>query len=450
MVQKKNPANKIVSGLKDYINWLLQESQFSEFYELMEIVKTSIEGKGTEAPIIDPESVKQIYNLINSMRPLHGAGFDLFGAVYEKFASTNEKKDFGEYFTPRHYTYVLSKLLLRNESYFNPERKFRILDTACGTGGFLTEAFKILRESYLKTNTLTKPAIDFLKNDCFWGYDVRKENISRTKLNMFLVGDGHTHMIEDNTLLKNFKDEKWDYIITNPPYGAGTIKADSSVISSYRTEVAFLYKIISLLKDGGSACIILPDGILENPSMSTLRNDFLEKCKINAIISLPKFAFAPYTKEKTYAVYFTKKNKLNTDLQKDSIWMYIIDNDGLANSDKRFPTKLRNNGNEFLHDEINGYYDTNASWIDGKLEKRWLSYDDSESNGTEWIDEKGVKKKLRKGEFLDIKIIKDDKFKTLLPEYYLRPYAPKYFTLETFDAKIQEIEFQIKDMITHE
>ena len=59
------------------------------------------------------------------------------------------------------------------------------------------------------------------------------------------------------------------------------------------------------------------------------------------IISLPKFAFAPYTKEKTYAVYLQKKNKAATRIQKKPVWIYIIDNDGLANSDTRFPTKLK-------------------------------------------------------------------------------------------------------------
>ena len=130
------------------------------------------------------------------MKPLHGCGFDLFGAVYEKFASPKEKKDFGQYFTRRHYTHILSKILLRNEQYFDENHKFKVLDFACGTGGFLTEGFKVLQSSYAKTNTLTPEAETFLESDCFYGIDVRKENISRTKLNMFLVGDGHTNMEE--------------------------------------------------------------------------------------------------------------------------------------------------------------------------------------------------------------------------------------------------------------
>ena len=165
---EKTPAKDIVSGLKDYVNWISQESQFNEFHEYIAIVKTAIEGKDKEPPIISPEYVKQIYDIINSMNALHGKGFDLFGAVYEKLGSSKEKKDFGEYFTRRHYTRILSKLLLKNESIFDSANKFQVLDPACGTGGFLTEAFKVLKDSYTETKTIKK-CKNFFRNRMFLG-----------------------------------------------------------------------------------------------------------------------------------------------------------------------------------------------------------------------------------------------------------------------------------------
>jgi len=266
------PAEKIVASLSQYIQRLEKESQFGEFVDLMEKVHIAIAGEQTTKPLVSNNEVKQIYELIDSMKPLHGCGFDLFGAVYEMFASPKEKKEFGQYYTRRHYTHILAKILLRNEQYFDESKKFKILDFACGTGGFLTEAFSVLHKAYANTKTLTQEAEKFLEEECFYGIDVMKENISRTKLNMFLVGDGHTNMEDDNTLTKKFKkEEQWDYILTNPPIGAGTIKAETSVVSSNRTEVCFLYKAISLLKDGKKACILLPDGILENPTSAKLR-----------------------------------------------------------------------------------------------------------------------------------------------------------------------------------
>jgi len=443
-IEGKNITDeKVVANLAQYIERLKKESQFGEFEDLMEKVRSLIVGKGTEKALVDKTEVKQIYEIIDSMRPLHGCGFDLFGAVYEHFADSKEKKDFGQYFTRRNYAYVLAKLLLLDEQYFDEQSTFRILDLACGTGGFLTESFKILKQQYAKNNTCSKKAIKFLEKECFWGMDVKKDNISRTKLNMFLVGDGHTNMIPDNTLTRDFEGEQWKYVITNPPYGAGTIKAETSAISSNRSEIAFLCRVINLLKDGGHACIIQPDGVLENPSLAKLREELLEKCDIDAIISLPKFAFAPYTKEKTYALYLTKKNKSNTKIQKKPIWMYIIDNDGLANSDKRFSTKLRNNRNGWMHDEISGWVSTEGEEMAGLLEERWLKFDDSKTSGTEWINEKGERVKMRKGGFIDIKEITKSYY-YLLPEYYLRQFEPQYLTVEQLSSEVKKIEDEIK------
>lgn len=436
-------ADKVVANLAQYIGWLEKESQFGEFFDFMERVRKSITGEGTERAKVDKVETKQIYNLINSLKPLHESGFDLFGAVYEKFASSKEKKEFGQYFTRRQYTHILTKLLLDREQYFDKDKKFRILDPACGTGGFLTEGFKILRDAYTKTETYDRQGKKFLENECFWGYDVIKDNISRTKLNMFLVGDGHTNMETANTLTKDFGDEKWDYVITNPPYGAGTILANTTHVHSKRTEIAFLFKIIAVLKNGGRACVILPDGILENPSLTSLRTGFLEKCNIDAIVSLPKFAFAPYTKEKTYAVFFTKKSGTMATIQRKSIWMYIIDNDGLANSDKRFPTKLRNNRNGWMHDEISGWVSTEGEEKEGTLEERWLKFDDA-PDGTEWINEKGEKVTRRKGGFVKIADVVQTKTMTLLPEHYLRHSESNFITVDELKRNVNSIKKQMR------
>lgn len=446
-----NIAEKIKNNLSGYIKRLENETSFNEFKNVMEVVRVAIDGDGKNKPLIDVEDVKQIYGIIDSMKPLHGTGFDLFGAVYEMFASSKEKKDFGEYFTRRHYAHIFSKLLLQDEDMYNPDKKFSIIDPACGTGGFLTESFKVLINNYEKNGTLDDDAKTFLSKNCFYGIDVRDENISRTRLNMFLVGDGHTHMYADNTLKptkensKKVLHQEFQYVITNPPYGNGTIRANTTAITSTRTEVAFICKVIELLKPGGKACIITPDGILENPSFKKFRMELLEKCEIYAIISLPKFAFAPYTKEKTYALFIKKKSSKITKIQKNAIWMYIIDNDGLANSDKRFPTKLRNNRNGWKHDEISGWVSTEGIEMPGILESRWLKFDDS-NNPTKWIDEKGIEHCERKGGNINIDNVLNDNYITLLPEYYLRPYAPHYINENEFDLEIEKINEEMRGL----
>lgn len=447
-------AEKIKNNLSGYIKRLEDETSFNEFKNVMEVVRVAIDGDGRNKPLIDVEDVKQIYTIIDSMKPLHGTGFDLFGAVYEMFASSKEKKDFGEYFTRRHYAHIFSKLLLQEEEIYNSDKEFTIIDPACGTGGFLTESFKVLINNYEKNGTLNNEAKTFLAQKCFYGVDVRDENISRTRLNMFLVGDGHTHMYADNTLKpikeksKEVLQQKYQYVITNPPYGNGTIKADTDSITSTRTEIAFICKVINLLKTGGKACIITPDGVLENPSFKNFRKRLLEECEIYAIVSLPKFAFAPYTKEKTYALFLKKRSSKITKIQEKPIWMYIIDNDGLANSDKRFPTKLRNNRNGWKHDEISGWVSTEGIEMPGILENRWLKFDDKEKPTT-WIDEKGIEHCERKGGNLEIETIINNEYVTLLPEYYLRPYSPHYIDEKEFKSQLKEITTELNDFINN-
>lgn len=450
-------------ALCSYIEDLLKDEEFNQFEKFIQPVKETISG---ENAIITPIQLQQIFPIVDSMKPLHGTGFDLFGAVYENFADASDKREFGEFFTRRHYAHILAELLLKDIDVYDKTREIKILDPSCGTGGMLTESFKVLKSNYEHTNTYTEEAQDFLSKRCFYGVDVKDNNIARTRLNMFLVGDGHTNMLDDNSLQPKedkgkeiLKNNTYNYIITNPPYGPGSIKAATDVLSSSRKEVAFLYKNIDLLVLGGRACIITPDGLLENPSFTKLRQEFLECCVIEAIISLPKFAFAPYTKEKTYAIFFKKKfnRRFITDdndssrptgnFQTDPLWVYIIDNDGYANSDKRFPTRLRGANQEWLHDEVSDFSDNEGIEQKSILFKRWRNFDDKLSSGTVWMDEKGKSIKMRKGGFVSIETIKADEYLTLLPEKYLRPYEPHYIDEVEFNKELEDIEKQIKSLI---
>ncbi|WP_337050694.1 HsdM family class I SAM-dependent methyltransferase [Priestia megaterium] len=451
-INKLSNNEIFVASLISYIERLEEKTEFSEFINLMEVARKKIKT-------IPIEDTRDIFNVVEGMNRLHGCGFDLFGAVYEMFASNKEKSDFGEFFTRRHYTHVFSKLLLANEKSFIEGRHFTILDPACGTGGFLTEAFKFLQNQYTQSGTLTEKSLKFLRYDCLYGIDVREENVSRTKLNMFLVGDGHTNIVKENTLKvtqdkKGTKNEdvldrlswnQFDYVLTNPPYGNGTIKAETSSLSTIRFEIAFLAKIIKMLKVGGKACVIVPDGIFENPSYAPYRKELLEKVEINSIVSLPKFAFAPYTKEKTYALFFEKKSPKNTKVQNQDIWMYIIDNDGFANSDKRFVTKLKNKDGSWRHDEISSWVDTSTGdEMLGLMEKRWMKFTDMGA-GTSWIDEKGEVTSQVKGGYIEMSEIKEENYFNLLPEYHLRKIEPDYITFESFDEELNEIEKALMD-----
>jgi type I restriction-modification system DNA methylase subunit len=185
---------------------------------------------------------------------------------------------------------------------------------------------------------------------------------------------------------------------------------------------------------------------LENPSYQQFRNELLETFDITAIVSLPKFAFAPYTKEKTYALFLTKRSNLITKWQESPIWMYIIDNDGLANSDKRFPTKLRNNMNGWVHDEISGWVSTEGDEMPGIFEKRWLTFDDSKT-GTVFQTDKGETVKLVKGGFVEFGKINKNNHYNLLPEFHLRKQKPNYIDISEFRQEFDDIKSDLAKLI---
>lgn len=339
---------------------------------------------------IDVKTIKDIYNEINKIPVMHALPIDLFGEVYEVLASKKTKKDLGEFFTRRHIIRPLLSIFINDADINNIVERYgtkkhvKIVDPFCGTGGFLTEFYKLLSsriDEGLEINAAQ------LADESFYGYDINPSNATRTKINMYLAGDGISDVerrdsleVADTDVIKALdtleRPEKFDYVITNVPYGKGKVVVDSTVTNNKRMEINSLIKVVSILKPSGKALVIVPDGILESPSLAAIRQWLLRSCKINFVVSLPKFAFAPYTKEKTYAVSFTKrKTQLSSveeqEIEDEKFWAYIIDNDGYANSDKRFPTSRLNESGKWLHNELSRWYDNRGVVHKSLLEERY-------------------------------------------------------------------------------
>ena len=417
--------------------------------------------------------------------------FDLFGEVYESLANNKTKSDLGQYFTKRHIIRPLVNMMLRPNDLEGIINKYKkICDPFCGTGGMLTESFKHIRtycnEKYpsLDTSEIAKKVI--------YGYDVIESNVGKTKINMTLAEDGYSVIELRDSLTTLNQEECFDYIITNVPYGAGesdgivhnisdvkVIKENddkAKIINRIRTferdnntqklEYNSLIKVVQLLKEGGKAIVIVPDGLLENPSFSKMREWLLVKCKIDMIISIPKYAFAPYTKEKTYALFLQKRISYDEeqvecllDIPKDErIYAYILDNDGYANSDKQYETSLRDDKGVPKHNEVTEYFDNNGDFHISILEQICKSrQEDTEEHFNEW----GEKINGKKYGYIDVQtILKDYYYRTeeeiesnkeyrlnLLPEKYLRPKEFENLTLEKLIKKREELSEDIKDLI---
>lgn len=379
-------------------------SKDSENNEIFNFKKTLETFKTTH----ELRSLRKIYIEISRLHDLHNSKIDLFGEVYESLGDKNTKKAFGQYFTRRHIIKSLIDLMEIDMQTFIGELEEKaqngkviysakfpktICDPACGTGGFLTEFFKHIMRMAQAKDKYKELNLSDLAAESFYGYDIYNSNVTRTKINMYLAGDGFSEIRKADTLqdqdIKN-NNNKFDYIITNPPYGKGTYTVDypfeietegnldivrKPVVNSQRLEVNFLIKIVDMLKPTGKAMVIIPDGILEATTLSPLREWFLKTCKLEKIVSLPKYAFAPYTHEKTYAIFFEKRyeplENINQAEQYSPVWGYIVDNDGFANSDKRFRTDRMDENGKYLHDEFSQWRSIDGSTNDSLIIERY-------------------------------------------------------------------------------
>jgi len=392
---------------------------------------------------------KKIYKELNGFH-FHGCNFDLYGSIYEEFASQTKKKDFGEFYTRRHITGVVARLLLRNEI---TGRDLKICDPACGTGGFLTEAYESLKGNYYGNGKLNEDVIKKLENDTFWGLDNDEKSVARTKLNMFLVGDGHTHIYEIDDSLGDWnksigwQENRFDYIMTNPPMGkyeGGAQIEDFEFTNEKRYELLFAEKIIKAIKYGGEIAVVINDGALEAPSRENFRKKILLHCDIYATISLTKFAFAPYTKEKTYVLFMRKKQEGNRgtiqDIQEFPIWHFVVDYDGFANSDKRYRTTRHNDLLE-LEEKFDDAVKLTRLYLPDKerFERERMNF---EREVNEREKEEGLTG--TKYGYVEMGKINRENYHNLLSEYHLRPYKERRISEEDFDKRTEEIFERLK------
>ncbi|WP_029969422.1 HsdM family class I SAM-dependent methyltransferase [Paraburkholderia graminis] len=302
----------------------------------------------------------QMYASLDTLPPLHGAEFDVFGEVYQAIGDDATKKALGEFFTGRHIISAVVPLLFERAgtNTFAQITDRTIADIACGTGGFLTETLRYVRRKFQLDEEGTK---DFAEK-AFYGYDLSQSNASRARVNMYFAGDGFSTIAGDVDSLAPGALPKqpakgFDFILANPPYGKSP--------KYQRLEEAFLQRILGVLKPGeGWGLVVLPTGVLENPRSAQTRLNLLRSARITDVVALPPHAFAPYTKQRTAIVVFQKRAKalsaltwedLTKQIGTEEVSMFIVDNDGYANSDKRYITNMAAKTGEWLHNDLEAW-----------------------------------------------------------------------------------------------
>lgn len=330
---------QVADRIKSIFEELKQSGTFSDVFDGNEAIDLTDKG----VAFIAGELAK--YNFLD-------ATVDVKGMAYETIVSNTLKQEAGQFFTPRNIVKAMVDML-------DPNENTRVLDPACGSGGFLVMVLdhvrkKIAKELYpdldgvlladkFNTYEVNERVREYAETNIF-GFDFDPDLKKAARMNMVMAGDGHANIFHVNSLaypqwehpeeiakiknaienstskmqdiIDNYTTDargKFDMIFTNPPFGA-KVKVDTEIAEKYflskysdAPEVLFIEACYNLLKPGGKMAIVLPDGILGNPNTLPVREWILENFKILASVDLAVEAFLPQVGVQASLLFLEKK-----------------------------------------------------------------------------------------------------------------------------------------------
>jgi len=309
---------------------------------------------------LSTEKIRTIVGYLQDIN-LGETDLDSKGRAFETFMDSFFRGNFGQYFTPRPIVDFSVKVLpIKNDSY--------VLDTSCGSGGFLLYALNKVRKQADELYPRFKTDVnhnkrhfkywhDFAENNLY-GIEINEQISRAAKMNMIIHDDGHTNVITSDGLLneteiakltdnKGFKYNHFNFIITNPPFGSSIKKTEKSYLKNYflgkkqpdwldtkgstrvtarnnqSTEVLFIEQCYNFLAPGGYLAMVVPDGILTNSSMQYVRDAVEEWYRIVAVVSMPQTAFSATGAGVKSSVLFLRKHSLSTTEKIQSIKLRI-------------------------------------------------------------------------------------------------------------------------------
>ena len=289
--------------------------------------------KGARFTIPTPALLGKVVDMLDEI-PLEDR--DTKGDLYEymlgKIASAGQN---GQFRTPRHIIQLMVELMA-------PKPGDVICDPAAGTAGFLVAAGEYLRKhepGLFRDEAQRK----HFHSAMFNGFDFDATMLRIGSMNMQLHGIEDANLTYRDSLAEGVQGAEADaysLILANPPFAGSldyetTSKDLQKVVKTKKTELLFMALFLRLLKPGGRAAVIVPDGVLFGSSTAhkAIRKMLVEDHKLDAIIKLPSGVFRPYAGVSTAIVCFTKTNSGGTD----TVWFYDVAADGISLDDKRTP-----------------------------------------------------------------------------------------------------------------
>lgn len=350
-----NPKSKGQPFEFQIINYPEDEDNKKAKQELEKRIRDLYEQGRKKDPEVFKDDIKldkhKIYTVVQYLQDINlsKTNLDAKGVAFQNFMGEFFRGDFGQYFTPKPIVEFIVKAIGVNKDW-------KVLDTSCGSGGFLLQALKTVRDE--ADDIYGKDEIGSASWKSYWHEFAEKhlfgieinEQISRVaKMNMIIHDDGHTNIVTNDGLKNNysieienrnlhFQDGSFDLIMTNPPFGS-SVKADevgyykeyelfeknlgftelkdrivddnnkNKWRTSQNTEVLFLERCYKYLnEENGYLAIVIPDGILTNSTSQYVRDWIVEHFRILAVVSLPLHTFAHVRAGVKSSVLFLKKH----------------------------------------------------------------------------------------------------------------------------------------------
>jgi type I restriction enzyme M protein len=318
--------------------------------KLAERIKLIYEAARLKDPQVFTDTIRiddaTLRTLVSHMESISFSKTDLDtkGVAFEQFMDGFFKGDFGQYFTPREIIAFAVEMM-------QPKADELVLDPACGSGGFLLYALDHVRREAGEYQADGSPQHymhwhDFAEKRLF-GVEINDEIARVAKMNMILHDDGHSNIIGDDALDRlegirvrtgnnGFADDRFDLILTNPPFGSQITLTERPYLRDFvlgnqvnregsskpranqKTEILFVERICQFLKPGtGRAAVVLPDGILTNSSLQYVRDFLQERFQLLAVVSLPQTAFAHFGAGVKASLVFLRRRGPNETLSDD-------------------------------------------------------------------------------------------------------------------------------------
>lgn len=369
-VKEQNTAEgqaAVAARIKAIFEDLKQDSMYQDVFDGNEVIGLSDRGLAYVAS----ELAK--YSFLD-------ATVDVKGTAYETIVSNTLKQEAGQFFTPRNIIKCMVEML-------DPDENTRVLDPACGSGGFIVMVLdhvrkKITQKIYPDLSGIrleakyNSPEVNDLVKEyaekMIFGFDFDPDLKKAARMNMVMAGDGHANIFNINSLeypegqlpdvslvasavkksIEHSKDKifsfgtadnnargKFDMIFTNPPFGT-KVEVAQSIADKYELgrmgnkapEVLFIEAVCEFLKPGGKAGIVLPDGILGNPNMEETRIWILKHFRLLASIDLPVETFLPQVGVQASLLFLQKKTSeemlIPYDQDEYNVFMAIVEKVG--------------------------------------------------------------------------------------------------------------------------